>query len=418
MYQMDETISNVDDRDEVFLLRAAELVVAGGLSSLSLRSLADAAGVSPSLVTYRYGARDKLVQRMFEAARARDAAFWDRSRQSVARLDLSPGDLPAAMSALCLSAVSVASRDLVLRWACASEAMRTPDLLEVSRGWSAQDVEFWRTLLRQAGVTPTLAPALSACMEWVIRVGLTARDNDLLTRIWMSDLVSRLAARLFGKADVAADDSAARLQIKALAVAQTSGPAMDGARTQTPKRIIEAAARLAAQNGPGGLTHRAIAKEAGVSLSSMTHHFSSLGEIQQLAFARLYEDARKSSVPDLPARMEINEFTSGILPVLFQRANVQGHGAIAMDEIILAASRTIQTEAVGSGLMALVGQTSTVMLKAMAGDVKVDRIDGQIFRFVMTGLNELSASQPDSERTPWFADNCALFLRHYLSVES
>ena len=49
-----------------------------------------------------------------------------------------------------------------------------------------------------------------------------------------------------------------------------------------------------------------------------------------------------------------------------RRAEAQGHSAIAMDEIILAASRASHTEALGSGLMALVGQSSTVMLKAMA----------------------------------------------------
>ena len=406
MYQDRDAGEKVEDRDAILLVQAGGLVMEGGLPSLTLRSLAQAAGVSPSLVTYRFGSREMLVRRMFEAARVRDGAFWQRMEERTGGLALSPGGLAGLM------AVTAGAREQVLRWACASEAARVPALQDISRDWSRHGLAFWRSILARAGCDEALAPAMSACMLWVIRVGLTAPGEALLTHSWMMDLAHRLAARLFGEGVVSAADSPARQQIEALA--QRGRTPAEGPRKPTPERIIDAAAKLAGERGPGALTHRLIAKEAGVSLSSMTHHFASLGEIQHRAFAKLYEHARKASGPDLPANLSIDTFTREIMPAILRRAEAQGHSAIAMDEIILAASRASHTEALGSGLMALVGQSSTVMLKAMAGDMETDRLDGQLFRFVITGLNEQADLQPEDQRDTWFAENCALLLRRYL----
>ena len=41
-------------------------------------------------------------------------------------------------------------------------------------------------------------------------------------------------------------------------------------------------------------------------------------------------------------------------------------------------------------------------------------LDGQILRFVLTGLTEQSSRLPDSERDAWMLTNCGLFLEHYL----
>ena len=55
--------------------------------------------------------------------------------------------------------------------------------------------------------------------------------------------------------------------------------------------IIEATIRLIGRDGVDGVTHRAVAREAGVSLSSTTYHFASRDEIVSEALRRV-ADAR------------------------------------------------------------------------------------------------------------------------------
>lgn len=52
----------------------------------------------------------------------------------------------------------------------------------------------------------------------------------------------------------------------------------------TRTRVLEAVVRLLARNGPGQITHRAVAKEAGVSLSATTYYFRSKSEMLHQAF--------------------------------------------------------------------------------------------------------------------------------------
>jgi DNA-binding transcriptional regulator YbjK len=51
--------------------------------------------------------------------------------------------------------------------------------------------------------------------------------------------------------------------------------------------IVEATIRLVGRDGVDGVTHRAVAREAGVSLSSTTYHFASRDEIVSEALRRV-----------------------------------------------------------------------------------------------------------------------------------
>lgn len=80
--------------------------------------------------------------------------------------------------------------------------------------------------------------------------------------------------------------------------------AVDGRQARgdaTRTRVLEAAIRLLARDGPGQLTHRAVAKEAGVSLSATTYHFRSKSEMLHQAF-RLHIDRIHTEVAKLVER--------------------------------------------------------------------------------------------------------------------
>ena len=62
---------------------------------------------------------------------------------------------------------------------------------------------------------------------------------------------------------------------------------------QTRRQILEAALRVIAEQGYRALTHRAVAKEAGVNLSLTTYYFKDLGEMLSEAFVHYKEGLRR-----------------------------------------------------------------------------------------------------------------------------
>lgn len=85
-------------------------------------------------------------------------------------------------------------------------------------------------------------------------------------------------------------------------------------------RVLEAVIRLLAHSGPGEITHRAVAKEAGVSLSATTYYFRSKSEMLHQAFrlhidrvhdevARLVEQNSWEQDPSRP-KLTVNEMAA------------------------------------------------------------------------------------------------------------
>lgn len=60
------------------------------------------------------------------------------------------------------------------------------------------------------------------------------------------------------------------------------GPAVDGRRARGDKRraeIIEATLAVVTRDGAAGVTHRAVAEQAGITLSLITYHFATLDDL-------------------------------------------------------------------------------------------------------------------------------------------
>ena len=61
---------------------------------------------------------------------------------------------------------------------------------------------------------------------------------------------------------------------------------------QTRRRILEAVLSVIAREGTRGVTHRAVATEAGVQLSLTTYYFKDIGDMLREAFAQFTEQSR------------------------------------------------------------------------------------------------------------------------------
>ncbi|MCI4644081.1 MAG: TetR family transcriptional regulator [Hyphomonadaceae bacterium] len=403
----------IDDSD--LLLHGQDIVVESGLKALTLRNLAQRAGVSASLLNYRFGARETLVARLFEHARQADLAFWNACREEVSSLQITPSSLPALTLSIAQKALWQAHRSQMIRWICITAAARDRQYQSEAAASANSGMDFWVSLLEQAHLPVKLAPSLAAIMTGAIRIGLVSR-RDARALSWMSDIILRATARLFTLPVIMHGDSPARADFEQATINAVAPPT--SARTDAPERIVSSAASLILSAGLDAVTHREIARHAGLSLSSLTHHFASLDLILQSAFGHIYSRARAETDTNLHEDMPISKFIETVLPRIFEQARKRGQEGVAIDEIILATARSTATASLSSGLLAMTGTTSTAMLQSLHEGKQADRLDGQIFRFAMGGLSEQAAAMPAGARDAWLLEHCNLFLCHYFEETS
>ena len=406
MYQ--STSPEDGDQANSLLSSAAGLIVTSGLKGLTLRSVAQNSGVSPSLPSYRYGSREKLLVEIFRHARAQEEAAWARRTGQLGQLASQPGQLASLALAIAAEVISRAPDTAMLGWIGSTAAERHPALRPVMADWPVLASAFWAAQFENMGMDPELAPAFAAGLGGAIRIGLLSGADARLT-VWMNDVVRRLCERITGAPASAPGDSPARMSLERLRTGRPETP--PDSRTDTPQRILDAASALILSHGPEALTHRLIARESGIALSSMTHHFRSIDEIMFSAFDRIYDRASRESRAGLPQSNTIDSLSTEILPALFERSRQRGAESIAMDEIILVSSRSSGTLPIAGALLAMTGRTSTVLLQSVdVATKRADRLDGQIFRFVLTGLSDQAAILPEADRPAWITGHSRRFL--------
>ena len=411
MYQFSQ--AHDTDQESGTLDLAVDLIAQSGLKGLSLRSLAQKAGISPSLLNYRYGSRDALAEKTFEHACSRNADFWRQRRDTLIRERMSPDDLPALAYAIVMDTTVAGHREAIAAWICQTQAARHGLYVETMRRWQADYVGFWQDALEAAGMDPELAPGLSAALTSACRIGLVAGPTPVASA-WLYDTIQRITDCLLQRPPVRPGDSPWRQQTEHAILART--PRRDGDSQTTADKIVDAAIRIILEAGPDALTHRAIAERAGVSLSSTTHHFASLDEIFLHAFSLIYDHISRETI-DAAASLRAKSL-DGLLDMLTPRlrdgAEARDQEVMAMDEIMLAAARRRETQPIAIGLLAMVGRTSTVMLDAIEGKrMETDRLDGQILRFILTGLQEQMMVNGCENPVAWYRTNCARIARHF-----
>ena len=166
--------------------------------------------------------------------------------------------------------------------------------------------------------------------------------------------------------------------------------------------IIEATIRLIGRDGVDGVTHRAVAREAGVSLSSTTYHFASKDEIVSealrrvaaLEIERIARDAeRLFSDPDVPS---IARALAGWLT-----EQVQGEGLLRVRagyHLQLEAARRPELQAIHVAWGQAVQDLAERVLRA-AGSPS-PRTDAAILASAIDGLRleEVTTPRPAFER--------------------
>ena len=359
----------------------ARLVAGGGVRAATARAVADAAGASPSAINYSFGSRSGLIHAVFEQAQADAAARARRSLGDLDGLALRPemlGDWLAAW----LHCEAVEARDLIrLRRELFIQTERLPELVEIARAWRRVQRGFARGVLDRFGLADRPEAPLDEAMR-AFADCFPAQAAPAAHSAWAGSAMRHLAARLAG---LPPPPSGWREVIEARAAARA--PVVH-ALPEPAERILDGAIRLLARVGGGALSHRALARESGVSLAATTHYFDSRAAILRAAFERLYMklSAQAQTLAPDEGALTIKDFAAGLA-----EASVGPGGAIntdiaAFDELLATACRDPALEPLATHLIAARGATAAAALSRMTGAAEPGAMREDAFALSLMGI--------------------------------
>lgn len=169
-------------RYQLVLDSALDLVQRQGLPALTTRALASAAGVSLASITYHFPTRADLIHATCSEAARRDlAATADILNALRAEVDLRTVT-PAELADRWLDVLFAPDGRIMSVFSLYLEVSRQPELAAVADDWSAHTVAALATALTEAGAPqPHTAAALLASTLDGLRLPLLARPSAVAT---------------------------------------------------------------------------------------------------------------------------------------------------------------------------------------------------------------------------------------------
>jgi TetR/AcrR family transcriptional regulator, regulator of biofilm formation and stress response len=179
------------------------------------------------------------------------------------------------------------------------------------------------------------------------------------------------------------------------------------ASRQVREAIVEATVRITAQEGVAAVTHRRVAAEAGVSLSSTTWHFATKADILEAAL-RWTERHEVERIAEIAARIEsVDDWAEELADWLV--------GQITEEREIAVALYRLQIELLGSPGALAVHREWGRELRAL-GDGVLEDLDVRLVIAALDGLR-LGVILAGETDTDWLRLAVRRLLRALLSGE-
>ncbi|WP_374658612.1 TetR family transcriptional regulator [Phenylobacterium sp.] len=292
-----ENAHDIDSGPAARILAAGrERLAAGGFRDLTLRPLAEASGATIAALTYHFGAKGQLIERLVSAERMADEAAHQAFAARFAGLErLEPAALAAILEAYLDDAV--ARRVTSLIWCELVLAAGVDEEARVLVGpWIAARSDFWRAFF--AGRMDEADHWWRAAFGYVTdeTVHSLAQgdlpDYRLLRRMTLERLAGRgrslgLSERSFFEQVVCRMDPAL-----ALPSASSGDPFSEKAQA-----IALAAGEVIVADGAQAVTHRAVGERANVPASSVAYHFRTRLDVVRAGLTVVYRVAQGRLTP-------------------------------------------------------------------------------------------------------------------------
>lgn len=358
-----------------------------------LRDIATAAGVSPSLINYRYGSIATLRNAALVASLDQDGRRWANHQRDLLSAPVARCDLPGLLNELLAGDTRPDDRLAALRWLRILKATR--DGAGSPGPFSIAEHEFWAQLALKLDLSPAEEHTLRAFFHGLAFGHLIGATSPGF-QAWSTSLVDHFVLRLLGRSvSWPRADSAWRLM-----AAKASEPtgSFDSSHP-TRKAILEAAIQIMVAEGVNSLTHRRLAKEAGASASSVIHFFNGRRAILKEAYMLLYQRLCERTLGQFEFEHQAGSLTTQDLAARLVVDDARGEQD-TRDELagllnaMFEASRDSETGQLALSLFARSGETSRNLLGCLRGfEDGAGWLDAQMFRLVSNGLVFLSFDQ-------------------------
>ncbi len=290
---------------ERILEAARDRLANGGFRDLTFRPLAEASGATVAALTYHFGSKRALIERLVRVERETDAA---RHAAFAARFAELPRLKPAAIAALLeayLDEAAGPARTTSLIWCeLLLAAVNDVEVRDLATPWIAARRAFWRALFEGRAEAPAswARAAMGYVTDETAHSLVQSRDPDyrLLRRMTLERLASRGVD--LGLSDPAFFETVVRRLDPAVALPTPSAQEPYAGRAQA---IALAAGELIVARGADGVTHRAVGEQADAPASSVAYHFRTRLDLLRAGLTVIYRVAqgRLTPRPD-PAEME------------------------------------------------------------------------------------------------------------------
>ncbi|WP_168073487.1 TetR/AcrR family transcriptional regulator [Caulobacter sp. SSI4214] len=371
------------EADILQVLRAAmALVSADGLSALTLRPLAERLGTTVSILSYKFGRKDDLVAAIIDAAREEDSAFLDLW---LARIRAVRSMTPAIMAEFADSILDDMARGHAIRGQFYCELLQgaasRPEIAAPLGLWRAQRLAFWRAATERLE-RPDLAETLHAYSADEVVHGLALGDQAAYR--WLRRLGLK---RLCGGLVAAEGDTDGELFTVFHAALGDLLMTPDGRYQAAPMsewqaRIAGHISALIIDEGADAVTHRAVAKRAGVASSTLAYHFPR------------QDDLLRSGLDDVIIRLQ-GHVDRPASPVSTSEPNRSREEiARATFAVALAATRNASLRGIAADMRRRRGENLYVYLKREGGGATpFDLLSAQVMSITSIGQLMLTAGE-------------------------
>lgn len=337
---------------------------------LSARALAADAGIAASAIYYYFSD----LEHLYEAAQAHalaEAQLWCTGQRRALEDIRDAGQLPVAALGPLLAAViddlCAGQRRIAFAWReCQLLAARQRRFVPLLAEWDAM----FRALI--ADVCEFVGIGRDADLSYYFFEGeslfhLIGR-NRLQDRACLDEITAGWADWMQGRVPLCGT-----WRLLAWRQARLAAPVAAG---HVDDRIAKAAARLLVDHGVAGITHRAVAAEAGMTLGVVAHQCRRAAELFEQAYGAIYEELTGNRVEQgVGVRLEP---TRG-MPTRRQMLGVE--------ELILAVARGRTDPAFATRLRYLRGTTTSFLVEGRLGISGEDAVlISTIFSNTMIGL--------------------------------
>lgn len=364
---------------EAALMIAADI----GVSAITARSLGERSDMSASSMNYHFGSLDNLLETASNEADHIRAAAWQEQFRGLQTLTPRASDLAPIVFSSIRKAISDNPGAEAFLWNDMLVAARTDGTAKHQQA-IVTEARYWKTLLRSCGVE-NIYPETLHSFALAVRFGYFIHRDRSAFDPWAFSLVTQFCLRALGGGSPM--DSAIRESAeKSISAFETAV----APKHPTAESILQATVDLLLQSGAEAITHRAVAKRAELSVSSVQHFFGTRSNLLEAAFHEVLRKTLQQKLPEPPKEQSLTskdafQVEGGLKPDSTLREFAASIG------LMLAASIDPQTRNLARGMYARGGANSRYILQALKFPRgPFGRLDAQIFSLTMNHVRALS----------------------------